>query len=285
MTPLRQRLLHDLQMRNLSPHTQKAYVHAVAQLALYHHKSPDLISPEEVRAYLLYLVNERHVAPGTYNQVLGALRFFYSVTLSRPWIMDRIVCQKEHRKLPVVLSRAEVQQFFAGASCLKSRVLLRTIYAAGLRVSEVISLKVGDIDSQRMTIHVRHGKGQKDRYVMLSEILLSELRQYWQVYRPRDWLFPGQPSDKQLSRQTVYDICRTAARRARLRKEVSPHTLRHSFATHLYEADTDLRTIQALLGHRNLRTTALYTFVSLDKVAATTSPLDLLPVPDAEERP
>jgi integrase/recombinase XerD len=285
MTPLRQRLLQDLQMRNRSPHTQKAYVHAVAQLARYHHKSPDLISPEEVRAYLLHLVNERHVAPGTYNQVLGALRFFYSVTLGRAWIMDRIVCQKEHRKLPVVLSRAEVQQFFAGARRLKSRVLLRTIYAAGLRVSEVIGLKISDIDSQRMTIHVRQGKGQKDRYVMLSETLLSELRQYWQAYRPSDWLFPGKQPHKQLDRQTVYDICCTVARRARLRKKVSPHTLRHSFATHLYEAGTDLRTIQALLGHRSLRTTALYTFVSLDKVAATPSPLDLLPSSGEGEQP
>jgi site-specific recombinase XerD len=285
MTPLRQRLLEDLQMRNFSSHTQQAYVRAVAQLALYHHKSPDQISPDEVRAYLLHLINERRIAPGTYNQVLAALRFFYRVTLGRAWVMDRIVCQKEERKLPVVLSPHEVQQFFAGARRFKSRVLLRTIYAAGLRVSEVIGLKVSDIDSQRMTLHVRQGKRKKDRYVMLSPTLLDELRRYWQAYRPSDWLFPGKQPHKQLERQTVYDICCTAARRARLQKKVSPHTLRHSFATHLYEAGTDLRTIQALLGHRSLRTTALYTFVSLDKVAATPSPLDLLPTTGAEEQP
>jgi integrase/recombinase XerD len=285
MTPLRQRLLEDLQMRNLSPHTQKAYVRAVAQLALYHHKSPDLLSPEEVRAYLLHLVNDRRIAPGTYNQVLGALRFFYRVTLGQALVMDRIVCQKEARKLPVVLSRQEVQQCFAAARRLKSRVLLMTIYAAGLRVSEVVGLKVSDIDSQRMTLHVRQGKRKKDRYVMLSETLLAELRRYWQAYRPTDWLFPGKKPHKQLERQTVYGICQVVARRARLRKRISPHTLRHTFATHLYEAGTDLRTIQALLGHRSLRTTALYTFVSLDKVAATTSPLDLLPAPQEEEQP
>ena len=285
MTPLRQRLIEDLQMRNLSPHTQKAYVRAVAQLALYHQKSPDGISPEEVRAYLLHLVNDRCIAPGTYNQVLGALRFFYRVTLGQAWVMDHIVCQKEERKLPVVLSLLEVQQFFAAARRLKSRVLLRTIYAAGLRVSEVVGLKVSDIDSQRMTLHIRQGKRKKDRYVMLSETLLGELRHYWQMYRPTDWLFPGKQPHKQLDRQTVYDICCTVARRARLRKHVSPHTLRHTFATHLYEAGTDLRTIQALLGHRSLRTTALYTFVSLDKVAATKSPLDLLPPLGAGEQP
>jgi site-specific recombinase XerD len=178
-----------------------------------------------------------------------------------------------------------VQQLFAGARRLKSRVLLQTIYAAGLRVSEVIGLKVSDIDSQRMTLHVRQGKRKKDRYVMLSATLLGELRRYWEAYRPTDWLFPGKQPHKQLERQTVYGICQVVARRARLRKHVSPHTLRHSFATHLYEAGTDLRTIQALLGHRSLRTTALYTFVSLDKVAATTSPLDLLPAPGEGEQP
>jgi integrase/recombinase XerD len=277
MTPLRQRLLEDLQLRNFSPHTQAAYVRCVAQLALYYHKSPDLITPEEVRAYLLYLVNERCIAPGTYNQILAAFRFFYRVTLSRDWVMDRIVCQKEDRKLPVVLSHAELQQFFASAQCLKSRVLLRTIYAAGLRVSEVTGLKVGDIDSQRMVLHIRQAKRKKDRYVMLSETLLGELRRYWEAYRPTDWLFPSKQPHQPLTRQTVYSICCTVARRARLRKKVSPHTLRHTFATPLYEAGTDLRTIQALLGHRSFRTTALYTLVSFDKLATTKSPLDLLP--------
>jgi site-specific recombinase XerD len=158
-----------------------------------------------------------------------------------------------------------------------------TLYAAGLRVSELVGLKVSDIDSQRMAIRVRQGKGRKDRYVMLSSILLETLRDYWKAYRPSDWLFPGLEAHKQLDRQSVNCICRAAGRRAGLARRISPHTLRHTFATHLLEAGTDIRTIQALLGHRSLRTTALYTYVSLEKVAATTSPLDLLATPDDDQ--
>jgi site-specific recombinase XerD len=280
MTPLRQRMLEDMQLRNFSPNTREAYLRAVAQFALHYQKSPDQLGTEEVRAYLLHLVNDRHVAPSTFNQVRCALRFFYRVTLGRDWALDRIVCQKEEKKLPVVLSRDEIRRLFAAAGRLKSRAILMTLYAAGLRVSEVVGLKVADIDSQRMAIRVRQGKGRKDRYVMLSPTLLATLRDYWKAYRPSDWLFPGKEANKQLDRQTVNCICGAAGRRARLARRISPHTLRHSFATHLLEAGTDIRTIQALLGHRSLRTTALYTFVSLDKVAATTSPLDLLAAPD-----
>ncbi len=195
--------------------------------------------------------------------------------------LDRIVCQKEEKKLPVVLSRDEVCRLLAAARRLKSRAILMTLYAAGLRVSELVGLKVSDIDSQRMAIRVRQGKGRKDRYVMLSSTLLATLREYWKAYRPSDWLFPGQDPQKQLTPRTVANICQSAGRRARLARQISPHTLRHTFATHLLEAGTDIRTIQALLGHRSLRTTALYTYVSLDKVAATTSPLDLLAGPDS----
>jgi integrase/recombinase XerD len=280
MTPLRQRMLEDMQLRNFSPNTREAYLRAVAQFALHYKKSPDQLGMEEVRAYLLHLVNDRHAAPSTFNQVRCALRFFYRVTLDRDWALDRIVCQKEEKKLPVVLSRDEIRRLFAAAGRLKSRAILMTLYAGGLRVSEVVGLKVGDIDSQRMAIRVRQGKGRKDHYVMLSLTLLATLRDYWKAYRPADWLFPGKEAHKQLDRQTVNCICTAAGRRARLARRISPHTLRHSFATHLLEAGTDIRTIQALLGHRRLRTTALYTFVSLDKVAATTSPLDLLAVPD-----
>lgn len=283
MTPLRQRMLEDMQMRNFSPHTQEAYIRAVAQLALYYKRSPDQLGTEEVRAYLLHLINEHHVAPSTFNQVRCAPRFFYHVTLGRDWALDRIVCQKEEKKLPVVLSRDEVRRLFAAARRIKSRAILMTLYASGLRVSELVGLKVGDIDSQRMAIRVCQGKGKKDRYVMLSPTLLATLRDYWKAYRPSDWLFPGKDPQKQLDRQTVNSICRSAGRRARLARRISPHTLRHTFATHLLEAGTDIRTIQALLGHRSLRTTALYTYVSLDKVAATTSPLDLLAKPDGNK--
>ncbi|HKI31544.1 MAG TPA: site-specific integrase [Gemmataceae bacterium] len=279
MTPLRRRLREDMQMRNLSPNTQRAYLRAVAAFALHYKKSPDRLSMEDVRAYLVHLVNQRHVAPSTFNQVRCALRFFYRTILGRPWALDRIVCQKEPKRLPVVLSPEEVKQLFAAARRLKTRAILMTLYAAGLRLAELVALKVSDIDSRRMAIRVCQGKGRKDRYVMLSPTLLGVLRAYWKAYRPGDWLFPGADPHQPLAPKTVYCICLAAARRARLGKRVSPHTLRHSFATHLLEAGTDIRTIQALLGHRSLRTTALYTYVSLAKVVATTSPLDLLDAP------
>jgi site-specific recombinase XerD len=276
-------MLEDIQMRNLSPHTRDAYVRAVAQLAVYHKRSPDQLDTEAVRAYLLHLINDRRVSPSTFNQVRCALRFFYRVTLGREWILDRIVCQKKAQKLPVVLSRAGVRRLFAAARRLKSRAILMTLYAAGLRVSELVGLKLADIDSQRMTIRVQQGKGRKDRYIMLSPTLLVTLRDYWKAYRPTDWLFPGQDTQKQLDRRTVASISVNAGRRARLKRPISPHTIRHTFATHLLEAGTDIRTIQALLGHRSLRTTALYTYVSLDKVASTTSPLDLLAAPKEDQ--
>jgi site-specific recombinase XerD len=291
MTPLRQRMREDMQMRNLSPNTQTVYLRAVARFALHYHKPPDQLGVQEVRTYLIHLINERQVAPSTFNLVRCALRFFYTVTLNRAWVLDRIVCQKEPKQLPVVLSSEEVRALFAATRRLKSRALLMTLYAAGLRVSEVTALQVTDIDSQRMAIRVRQGKGNKDRYVMLSPILLGVLREYWRKYRPTTWLFPGATPDRPMTSQAVRCLCVTAGRRARLNKRISPHTLRHTFATHLLEAGTDIRTIQALLGHRSLRTTALYTYVSLDKVAATKSPLDLLqpqaeaPTPDRQETP
>jgi integrase/recombinase XerD len=282
MTPLRQRMLEDMQMRNLAPLTQTAYVRAVADLARHYGKAPDRISRAEVRAYLVDLIQQRRVSASRYNQVRCALRFFYQVTLGREWTLNRVVCQKTGRKLPVVLSRAEVAQFFGGIRSIKYRALFMTLYAAGLRVSEVVTLRVRDIDSQRMVIRVCQGKGRKDRYVMLSPQLLEVLRAYWKACRPRTWLFAGQDRTRPLTCAAVRLGCRRIARRAGLSKRVTPHTLRHSFATHLLDAGTDIRVIQALLGHRSLRTTALYTFVSMAKIAATTSPLDL--VEDATPR-
>jgi integrase/recombinase XerD len=281
MTPLRQRLLQDMQMRNFSPHTQAAYIRAVAQLARYYQRSPDQLEREEIRAYLLHLIQQRRCAASTYNQVRCALQFFYQVTLGRTWVMDRIACQKTGQRLPVVLSREEVAQFLGAIRYLKYRALFMTIYAAGLRVSEAVALKVTDIDSRRMVLRVCQGKGKKDRYVMLSPKLLEVLRAYWKAYRPSTWLFFGKDKTRPLHRKTVYVACLGIARRAGLKKRICVHTLRHSFATHLLEAGTDLRTIQALLGHRHPRTTALYTFVSLERVAATKSPLDLLEGPAA----
>ncbi len=275
MTPLRQRMLDDMRMRNLSPRTQEAYIRAVAKFAQHFRKSPDQLDRNQVREYLLHLVRAK-ASWSLYNQVRCALHFFYRVTLGKDWPKEEIVCAKNPKRLPVILSRDEMRQFFAAINRLKTRAMLMTLYAAGLRVSELVNLKISDIDSKRMVIRVDQGKGQKDRYVMLSAVLLGILREYWKKYQPTSWLFPGTDLNQPLEKRTVQKICGEVARRAGLRKHVSPHTLRHTFATHLLEAGTDIRTIQALLGHRSLRTTALYTYVSPEKIVATRSPLDTL---------
>ena len=283
MTPLRKRMIEDLQLRKLSPHTQKAYIRAVAGLAKHYRRSPDQLTHEQVRGYLVHLVRDRQISSSSFNQVRCALQFFYRVTLSKDWILDGIVCAKMEKKLPVILSRGEVAQFLGAIRQPKHQALFMTVYATGLRVSEVVALEPSDIDSRRMVIRVRQGKGKKDRYVMLSPKLLAVLREYWKIARPTKWLFPGRDRKQPLDRSTVWQVCRQIARRAGLTKKVTPHTLRHSFATHLLEAGTDIRTIQALLGHRSLRTTALYTYVSFQKVVATRSPLDLLETAAVEE--
>ena len=275
MTLLRQRMLQDMQMRNFSCHTLQAYIRAVAKLAAFYKMSPDRLDLEQVRAFLVHLVGQQ-VSFGLFNQTRAALVFFYRVTLGRDWAFDRIGCQKQPKRLPVVLSQAEMAQFFAATGRLKYRALFMAVYGCGLRVSEVVALRAEDIDSQRMVLRVCQGKGKKDRYVMLSPTLLQVLRDYYKVFRPTSWLFFGQDKERPLDRATVLSACRRIAQRAGLTKHVTVHTLRHSFATHLLEAGVDLRTIQALLGHRSLRTTALYTFVSTERVAATPSPLDLL---------
>jgi len=282
MTPLRQRLIDDLRLRNYAPRTISTSVAAVVRFARHFGRSPDQLGPEHVRQYQLHLLEQR-ASWSRFNQTVAALRFFYGTTLGRPQVVTVIPYGKKPQALPAVLSPDEVRRLFAAVGRLKSRAILMTLYAAGLRVSELVRLKVSDIDSQRMAIRVCQGKGRKDRYVMLSPTLLHILREYWKAYRPSDWLFPGKDPQKPLDRQTVLCICLTAARRARLARRISPHTLRHTFATHLLEAGTDIRTIQALLGHRSLRTTALYTYVSLDKVTATTSPLDLLGASDDDK--
>lgn len=282
MTPLRKRMLEDMQLRGLSSHTQRAYTRAVTELASYFNKSPDQLSPEQVRSFLVHLVRQKAASPSRFNQVRCALHFFFRVTLGRNWILDRIRCQKYSKKLPVILGKDEIRRLFAAAENIKTKAMLMTLYGAGLRVSEVVTLEIGDIDSRKMVIRVRQGKGRKDRYVMLSAKLLEVLRSYWQAHRPSRLLFPGEDANKALTCGALYGACCGAAHRAGLEKHISPHTLRHTFATHLLEAGTDLRTIQTLLGHRSLRTTALYTYVSPEKAASTRSPLDLLE-PDGTE--
>src|SRR5215207_3763261 len=262
MTPLRQRMIEDMRLRNLAPRTIQVYVERVATFARHFGKSPERLGTVEIRSYLVYLVQEKRASWSYYNQALCALRFLYGVTLGKDWVLESIACPKQEMKLPVVLSPAEVAQFFRAITGLRHRAILMTAYAAGLRVSEVVALRVDDIDSRRMLIRVRQAKGRKDRYVMLSPRLLEILRQYWKAARPTGYLFPGQAPETPLNARTVHQVCRDVRQAAGLGKHVTVHTLRHSFATHLLEAGTNIRTIQVLLGHTSLKTTAIYTHVS-----------------------
>lgn len=282
VTPLRQRMIEDMSVRNLSPKTQQAYVAQVAKFAKYFGKSPELLGPEQIRGYQVFLVHEKRVSWAIFNQTVCALRFLYRITLGRDWVVQHIPFPKKPRKLPVVLGLAEVAQFFASITSIKYRAIFMTAYAAGLRVSEVVQLRVTDIDSQRMVIRVRQGKGRKDRYVMLSPKLLELLRLYWKVSRPSTWLFPGRSPEHHVSLSIVQRVCKKAAAGSGLTKPVTLRTLRHSFATHLLEAGADVRTIQMLLGHRSLQTTALYTHVSSERIRATHSPFDCLPTVDQQ---
>jgi integrase/recombinase XerD len=284
MTPVRQRMTEDMQVRNLSPHTQASYVQQVSLFARYFNKSPEVLGPEEIRAYQVYLTNEKKLAPSSILIAVSALRFLYKVTLHRKWTFeDMIPAPKKPQILPVVLSPEEVLQFLDCIPGLKHRTILTTCYAAGLRISEAVSLKPADIDSSRMVIRVEQGKGQKDRYVMLSPKLLESLRNWWRVAKPKQWLFPGDIAGAHISKDAVEQACQKAHQRCRIPKPVTPHSLRHAFAVHLLESGTDVRTIQLLLGHRSLATTARYLRIATTKVCATTSPLDLLPRPVAAE--
>jgi len=276
MTPLRQRMLDDMRLRNFSPCTQKAYLMAVQMFARHFGRSPEKISHEEIRQYLIHLIHERKVAWSTYNIARCGLKFLYEVTLGQQGMLQGLPCPKEPKRLPVVLTFDEVARFFDACDNQKYRTLFICAYAGGLRVSEVAHLRVQDIDSQRMLIHIRQGKGWRDRYVPLSPHLLETLRTYWRRFQPAEWLFPGHPKSRPITMGSVMRYCRWMSQASGLNKRVTIHALRHSYATHLLEAGTDLRTIQLLLGHRNLKTTAIYTHVSSQRLAATPSPLDLL---------
>jgi integrase/recombinase XerD len=275
MTPLRQRMLEDLQRRNYSPRTQTTYVDHVARFAEHFGRSPDDLGPEEIRAYQLHLV-ERKVSWSLFNQAVCALRFLYRFTLPRDWSVDQIPYPRKSKRLPTVLSPEEVQRLIDATRNRKHRLVLMTLYATGLRVSEATHLQVQDIDSARMVIRVRQGKGQSDRLVMLSPILLDELRSYWRWCRPQLWLFPGSPPSKPIHVTAIQKACKRARLDAGISKPVSCHTLRHSFATHLLEGGTDLRLIQTLLGHRSVTTTQRYTHVATPRIVSTASPLDRL---------
>ena len=284
MTPLRRRMTEDMQVRNFSPHTQTSYVQQVSLFARHFSKSPELLGPEEIRSYQVYLTNEKKLSPSSILIAVSALRFLYRVTLHRDWCLEDIIpAPKKPQKLPIVLSPDEVLQFLSCVQSIKHRTILTVCYAAGLRISEAVHLKVADIDSQRMVIRVEQGKGQKDRFVMLSAKLLQILRAWWPVHKPKQWLFPGDRVDSCISGDAVELACQKAHRHCGIAKPITPHSLRHSFATHLLESGTDVRTIQLLLGHRSLATTARYLRIATSKVCSTASPLDLLPQPVAPE--
>lgn len=285
MTPLRERMLHDMEIRNFSRNTQLSYLQQVSSFAKYFQRSPEALGPDEIHAYQVYITTERKLTPGSLSIIAAALRFLYKVTLKRDWVETEIPRPKTPFKLPVILSRDEVAHFLESIGSLKHRTILTTAYAAGLRISEVTRLKITDIDSQRMMLRVEQGKGQKDRYVMLSPQLLEVLRVYWKATRPTKWLFPGDPPSQPISRYAVEQACQKAHRISRIKKPITPHSLRHGFATHLLESGTDVRRIQLLMGHRSLATTARYLKVATTTVCATTSPFDLLPRPEAPPPP
>ncbi len=284
MTSLRQRMIEDMQIRNLSVHTRTSYVQQVSLFARHFNKSPELLGPEQIRAYQVYLTNEKKLATGSILIAISALRFLYRVTLKRNWSLEEVIpAPKKPQKLPVVLSPEEVTQFLDCVTSRKHRAILTTCYAAGLRISEAVALTPPAIDSKRMVLRVEQGKGRKDRYVMLSPKLLEILRTWWRVEKPKDWLFSGDMPGRHITRFAVECECQKAHRISKIPKPITPHSLRHAFAVHLLEQGTDVRTIQLLLGHRSLTTTAKYLRIATSKVCSTSSPLDLLPRPVSME--
>jgi site-specific recombinase XerD len=280
-TRLRQRMIEDMRMRKLNPHTQDGYIRAVRKFTQYLGRSPDIATVEDLRNFQLHLV-DHGISPVTLNATITGLKFFFDITLNRAELMARMQPVHVPRTLPVILSREEAGRLIAAARNLKHQTILSVAYGTGLRASEVVALKVGDIDSQRMTLRIERGKGDKDRYAMLSPVLLERLRTWWKVARAQGkmldggWLFPGMNPIESLSTRQLNRIVRDAAEAAKIDKRISMHTLRHSFATHLLEQKVDIRVIQVLLGHKRLDTTALYAQVATDILREVVSPLDTL---------
>jgi integrase/recombinase XerD len=281
VSTLRTRMIDDMTLRGMAAKTQEGYVRAVAGLATYYDRSPDRITDREVQAYLLHLMRERRLSWSSCNVAVHGLRFFYHQSLGREKTTFHIPGPRMPSKLPEVLSREEVARLFTQTGLPRHRVLLMTAYSGGLRVSELVHLRVRDIDSDRMMIRVEQGKGAKDRYTLLSPRLLEELRGYWQLERPHPWLFPMRRSPRPMDPTTAQRIYRAAKQRAGLTKAGSIHTLRHAFATHLLEAGTDLHTIQRLLGHRHISSTMRYLHLARRNVTERCSPLDLLNLPES----
>jgi integrase/recombinase XerD len=275
ISPLRQRMIDDMTFRNMSASSQKVYTYAVANFSIFHGRSPDKLGIEHVRQYRLHLL-ARGLKATSINPIVGALRFFYATTLGKKNIAEQIPYARAEDMLPAVLTPDEVVRLFKAVDNLKIRTALITIYAAGLRVSEVVALTARDINSERMVVEVRQSKGRKDRYVMLSEQLLAILRDYWRRTRPTEYLFPGPDPSRPITTRSLQRECRWAVNAAGLSPAVTVHTLRHSFATHLLEQGVDIRVIQDLLGHRQITSTTRYTRVALNTIRQIQSPLELL---------
>lgn len=277
ITPLRQRMIEDLRVRNRSAKTISCYIDAVAKFAQFFHTSPELLGPEEIHAYQVYLVHQKKASWSAFNIAVCALRFLYGTTLGKDWAIAQIPFAKIPKRKPVILSMQEVCTFLQAIPNLKYRVLVMIVYATGMRHSEVQHLRVSDIDSQRMTIRIQSGKGNKDRYVPLSPTLLEWLRAYWKISKPSSYLFPGKVPGKPLSKDSVWKTIERARIISGISKAVTLRMMRHSFATHLLESGTNIRVIQTLLGHSSLNTTAMYTSVSNTIIRAVQSPLESLP--------
>ncbi len=284
ISPLRQRMIEDMTLRNFIEKTQKDYIRAVKNLTIFLGRSPDTATAEDLRRFQLHLTKSRVGAP-TINFTVTALRFFFTVTLDRADAIKYLTFVAEPRKIPVVLSPEEVARFLDAAPSIKYKAALSVAYGAGLRVSEVAALKVSDIDSKRMMLRVDQGKGRKDRHAMLSPVLLELLRDWWRIARPTAWLFPGRDPLQPMSTRQINRACHAAADMAEIAKRVSPHTLRHSFATHLLEQNVDIRVIQVLLGHSKLDTTALYTRIATNTIRAVMSPLERLTLRPKKDEP
>ena len=285
MTHLRKMMLEELQRRNYAETTIQAYIRAVEDFSRYFHCSPERLGPRHIREYQAALFHTRKFCPSTVTQHLAALRFFYVKTLKKAWSITETPYPKKAVRLPTILSQEEVARLIDAAHPPLHRTLLMALYATGLRRAELAQLKVRDVDSQRMVIHVQGGKGRKDRDVLLSARLLDELKRHWRRLqrKPSQWLFPGNrdhTSDKPITTKVIWDACRNATKRAGITKHVHPHTLRHCFATHLLEAGADLRIIQTLLGHSDLEETTIYLHLSQRRLNATASPLDSLKLKD-----
>ena len=279
MTPLRKKMIADMQLRRFSANTQESYVRSVLGLARHYHKSPDNIDIEQLKEYVLFLTNEKNLSWSSINTITAGIRFLFEQTMRKD-IALAIPPRKTPRHLPEILSRDELVNLFGSVKNLKHRLVLMTAYACGLRIGEVVNLKVNDIDSSRMMIRICQAKGAKDRYTVLSPHLLVELRSYWKMYRPSLWLFPNEKTKEKLTRSTPRLVFKAAKKKAGITKNVTFHSLRHAFASHLLEAGVDIRTIQILLGHSSITSTAKYLHVARKDLGSAKSPLDLLYIPD-----